>query len=242
MVRIALLGISFKALCKHFVEDLAICKCSGLTDLLTYSYVAFQFFVCDTSAAFWIYHTNFLQRFLSCARSVVWAMPLLAKVYINKFLFISFFLVPPETVTEDITNLGSQLGARRGLGSVRGSSNGSSDTGTAGIPDNSVMVNVNTSDTSETTSTNATDDSTSSTSKPGGTGSKSSFSDSLVVTDPTTGISYVNQTVMQCNRNVSRLLAQDAGSVEMDSVVPIFWNRRMFVDDILGQPHQVGGG
>ncbi|RUS72313.1 hypothetical protein EGW08_019921, partial [Elysia chlorotica] len=63
---------------------------------------------------------------------------------------------------------------------------------------------------------------------------RSRFSDGLVVMDPNTGIIYVNQSVMACNRNLTRRLARNAS--EIPYAAPIFWNRRMFVETTLSQP------
>ncbi|GFR83513.1 hypothetical protein ElyMa_004125700, partial [Elysia marginata] len=63
------------------------------------------------------------------------------------------------------------------------------------------------------------------------------FSDSLVVTDPATGISYTNQSIMACNLNLTRRLGL-GGDPSLPPAVPIFWGRRMFVESTVAQPQQ----
>ncbi|GFN91248.1 hypothetical protein PoB_001775400 [Plakobranchus ocellatus] len=73
-----------------------------------------------------------------------------------------------------------------------------------------------------------------------------SITTGLVVTDPSTGISYINQSILACNRLMALKLSRSTASASPSlydtsawaSSVPIRWSRRLFVESKL-EPEQV---
>ncbi|KAK3787168.1 hypothetical protein RRG08_009379 [Elysia crispata] len=161
---------------------------------------------------------------------------------------------PVETSTEgtgddDGNFMSGRSGSNNNMLALRTGLDSTGDEDTVGIGNtntNNNNITTNTSshnDTSQAVGDNnlGNDDgdsinSNSSSSSSSSSAGRSRFSDNLVVTDPTTGIVYANQSVMACNRNVTARLSKTAAALTY--ATPIFWNRRMFVEATVAQPQQ----